>query len=222
MGADLKSLWDELAAEAAFMQVQITEGRTTNQCVEDCENADNINRKRCARNCDQIADDGGDSNTRTFNCDDCRTMPQGGRRRERCMDACRQGQTDAIDECWDVGTCAGCRLDCGTGVALDNCLDKFNCPLDNRSDRRSCNSARTCGECNSFCSGDDLLDCRQDYCGNGNRNFDNNDNIGDCVNVRDCDNCDICSGRDRRQCEKRECSADQLAKKKLEGVFIQK
>lgn len=162
---DLESLWNELVAEAVFMQNQISEGRTYSQCVDDCNNAKDINRARCARNCEQIDDNGGSSNNKNSNCDDCRDLPENGRRRERCMDACRQGQIDNIDRCLDARTCGECRDDCGTGIALDDCLDDLDCPGQDRSDRRSCSSARTCGECNSFCdSNRDRRDCRDDNC----------------------------------------------------------
>lgn len=160
---DLKTLWDELAAEAVFMQNQIALGKTYEQCVDDCNNAEDINRARCRRNCEQADDNGDTSNNRNNNCGHC-NFPSGGRRQERCMDACRQGQINDIDRCLDAETCFDCREDCGTGIALDECLWDLDCPGQDRSDRRSCSDARTCGECNSFCTGSARRRCREDEC----------------------------------------------------------
>eukprot|EP00571_Detonula_confervacea_P017068 CAMPEP_0172310512 /NCGR_PEP_ID=MMETSP1058-20130122/11523_1 /TAXON_ID=83371 /ORGANISM="Detonula confervacea, Strain CCMP 353" /LENGTH=169 /DNA_ID=CAMNT_0013023321 /DNA_START=12 /DNA_END=522 /DNA_ORIENTATION=+ len=83
------------------MKIQVSEGRTTGQCKDDCYDAKDINRARCAKNCDQIADNGGDSNTRTLNCNDCNDFKPGNRH-DRCMDACRQGQERKIEDCDDA------------------------------------------------------------------------------------------------------------------------
>eukprot|EP00571_Detonula_confervacea_P014197 CAMPEP_0172297108 /NCGR_PEP_ID=MMETSP1058-20130122/251_1 /TAXON_ID=83371 /ORGANISM="Detonula confervacea, Strain CCMP 353" /LENGTH=242 /DNA_ID=CAMNT_0013006217 /DNA_START=116 /DNA_END=844 /DNA_ORIENTATION=+ len=201
---DLATLWDELAAEATFMKIQVSEGRTTEQCKEDCYGTKdpNINRGRCAKNCDQIADKGGDSNTRTLSCNDCNEFGEGNRR-DRCMVTCKQGQERKVEDCLDAMNCLECRDVCGTGKVLDECLDYFNCPFDNR-DSRSCNSASTCGNCNSFCdNADDRADCRDDLnCESA------------CDSVQTCDNCNsFCdNSSDKRDCRRKNCSAEELAK----------
>lgn len=163
--SDLKTLWEELEAEAAFMQVMITTERNFEQCEDDCNAAVDLNRARCRRNCEQIDDAGGSSETRTANCADCRTLPTGGNRQVRCYDACQQARDSGVQACNRAQSCVECRRECGTGVVLDDCLDDFNCPGQDRSEVRDCHSANTCGECNSFCSnGNDRRDCRNDLC----------------------------------------------------------
>jgi hypothetical protein len=213
---DVKCTWDQMANEAALMQKMIAEGRTKAQCIESCNNTpkEEINRARCRKQCDQISENGNDSTSRTFNCNDCNTFPSGGNRRERCKAACRDSQVNQVEDCIDAETCSECRKYCGSGVVLDECYDDVGCSSaeDRRSDR-DCSDARECGECNSFCdNSSDREDCRDDFNCNGN----SGDGGKKCDDAEKCGDCKkFCSGSEKKDCKKDLCDSEELIKLNL-------
>ena len=156
---ELANKWNELAAEASYMQVAIKEQFTYGQCIAGCENPDfDGNRARCRKNCDQLDENGDTTDNRTDRCTSCDGFPFGGNRWNRCMDACETRRNTAGNICGDATNTDECYDWCvGGSASLDDCLRSVGGGGGSDRDNR-CIRVSSCSKCRRWCSSNGEID----------------------------------------------------------------
>jgi hypothetical protein len=205
---DLKTYWDERAAEASFMQIAISEGFTYGQCKRGCNVKNfNGNRKRCERDCDKLDQNGDTTRDRTANCFSCDGHQFGSRKWVRCMDACEARRDTAEGVCADVIDLVECKLFCiGGSDAREDCLDYYGGSGSGRRRSRN-NGRRRSRNNNGYNSPSTSFDNGRRRKNNGRRRSRNNgrrnrDSDDVCITVRrSCNECRrVCSGGRKHDC----------------------
>lgn len=172
-GQSTKELWDELAAEAAFMQKMVELGRSEEECKEDCNTAKDanpdFNRGRCQTDCESIDDD---NRSPEGSCRECyNQFSSGSSALDRCLESCEAGNDQ---RCEDADTCNDCDTYCSSKSQREACYEdvedmkNVHCGGDDISDKdinENCDNPNNCNACKKQCTDSDIKEaCKDKYC----------------------------------------------------------